>query len=166
MKTTNHLLRILPILLFSLIIFSASAQNQKDENQMPPPPPHHGLNQGKTIHPPMAKEEVEEGNAAMKLPGITPEQREKIKKARLKQVADLTPLRNQLREKKARLATILATAPFDQKMADQVADEIGKDGTSILKLRIRHDQELRNILSPDQQVIFDARPKPWLNQRQ
>ena len=68
----------------------------------------------------------------------------------------MTPYRNKLREQHARLLTILTTVPFDQKLCDQLADEIGKTATAILKVRIRHDQELRNILTPDQQIIFDS----------
>jgi hypothetical protein len=52
------------------------------------------------------------------------------------------------------------------KDADQVADDIGKVASSILKQQIRHDQELRAILTPDQQIIFDSRPKPFLNMRE
>ena len=66
-------------------------------------------------------------------------------------------------EKRARLTTILSSAPINLKEADEVADEIGKLEASILKQQIRHDQALRIILTPDQQIIFDSRPKPFLN---
>ena len=77
----------------------------------------------------------------------------------------MTPLFNQVREKKSRLQTILATTPFDVKSADQVAEDLGKMETVILKELIRHDQALRNLLTPDQQVVFDARPKPFLQRK-
>jgi len=77
----------------------------------------------------------------------------------------MTPLFNQVREKKARLQTILATTPFDVKSADQVAEDLGKMETVILKELIRHDQTLRNLLTPEQQVVFDARPKPFLHRK-
>jgi hypothetical protein len=46
--------------------------------------------------------------------------------------------------------------------ADLVADELGKIHTLVLKLMINQDQALRNLLTPDQQIIFDSRPKPFL----
>jgi Spy/CpxP family protein refolding chaperone len=96
------------------------------------------------------------------LPNMTDEQKEKIKQARLENMKAMTPLKNQAREKKAKLQTLLTTTPVDLKMADQVADELGKIGTEIMKRMIRHDQEIRNLLTPEQQVMYDARPKPFL----
>ena len=105
---------------------------------------------------------MDQGHQGLDLPDLTPDQLAKIKKTDLKNMAEMTPLRNQVREKRARLATIMATIPVELKQADILADEIGKTASAILKLQIRHDQELRAILTPDQQVLFDARPKPWL----
>ena len=99
----------------------------------------------------------------LNLPDLSPEQLEKIKKSDLKHMSEVTPLRNQMREKKARLESILTTIPLDQKQADLVADDMGKIVSALLKSQIRHDQELRGILTPDQQVIFDSRPKPWMH---
>jgi Spy/CpxP family protein refolding chaperone len=181
MKTYHHQLsRIIFVLIFSMIMIHVTAQEKRSDPgnnknlreqtpsaaqsssqetyPAPPSPPS-------PPPPPPAGEGMDEAHASLDLPGLTPDQHDKIRKARLKQMADMTPLRNQLREKKARLSTILTTMPVDQKQADQVADEIGKIASAMLKLKIRHDQELRNILTPDQQVIFDSRPKPWLNRR-
>jgi Spy/CpxP family protein refolding chaperone len=74
-------------------------------------------------------------------------------------------LRNQVKEKTTRLQTVLTTQPFNEKEAFQLADEISKIRGSMLKTGIRHDQELRKILTPEQQILFDARPKPFLNQK-
>ena len=99
----------------------------------------------------------------LNLPDLTPDQQEKIHVAGLDHLKMLTPLQNQLREKRARLQTMLTTSPFDAKLTDQAAEEFGKIQTDILKATIRHDQALRNILTPQQQVIFDSRPKPFLH---
>jgi len=96
------------------------------------------------------------------LPDLTPEQQDKVRKADLELMKSVTPLRNQIMEKRIRLQSILATTPFDEKSAFSVADEIGKTETSLLKEMIHHDQSIRAILTPDQQIIFDARPKPFL----
>jgi len=96
------------------------------------------------------------------LPGLTEEQRDKIRQADLEHMKKMTPLRNQAREKMARLQTVLATTPFDGQAADQTAEELGRIRTGMLKETIRHDRAVRELLTPEQQVIFDARPKPFL----
>ena len=96
------------------------------------------------------------------LPGLTGDQKDKIYKSDMEHMKMMTPLHNQVAEKKARLQTLLTTMPFDAKAADQIAEELGKIGSNILKETISHDQELRNLLTPQQQVLFDTRPKPFL----
>jgi hypothetical protein len=46
-----------------------------------------------------------------------------------------------------------------------VDDDIGNIEAGILKELIRHDQALRNLLTPEQQIMFDARPKPFLHRQ-
>ena len=120
---------------------------------MPPPPPP---------PPPVADQPDSPIPPQLNLPDLTTEQQDKIHQADLDHMKTMTPLHNQIREKKARLQTVLTTSPFDAKAADQVAEELGKVETAILKEMIKHDQALRNLLSPAQQVLFDARPKPFL----
>lgn len=124
----------------------------------PPPPPPPPI-------PPATDLPDSQLPPPLNLPDITPEQQEKIHLAGLDHIKMMTPLHNQVREKKARLQTVLTSPSFDAKTADQVAEELGKIETGILKEMIRHDQALRNILSPQQQVVFDARPKPFLHRK-
>jgi Spy/CpxP family protein refolding chaperone len=132
-----------------------SVQSSPPSPSSPPPPP-----------PPQQLESLEDAPPpGFILPDLTDDQKARIKKADLKQMEAMTPLRNQMREKKTRLMTILTTMPVNLKDADQVADEIGKLEAAILKQQVRHDQELRAILTPDQQIIFDSKPKPFLNKR-
>jgi Spy/CpxP family protein refolding chaperone len=177
MKTNNHFLKgIILMILFGLILNQVTAQDKNEGNRhrgnphelattpapsptsstppIPPPPP-----------PPPSPPDIDHDNMhpPMDLPDLTDEQQENIKKADLKQLEAMTPLRNQMLEKKIRLTTILTTSPVDIKSADQVADEISKVAAAILKTQIRHDQEIRNLLTPDQKIIFDSRPKPFLH---
>jgi Spy/CpxP family protein refolding chaperone len=123
--------------------------------EMPPnPPEHEKVGSTGENHP-----------GSPDLPGLSDDQKEKIRKAELKQIAAMTPLRSQLREKKAHLATLLSTHPVDLKETDLVAEEIGKLETSMLKQKIRHDQEIRSLLTPEQQTLYDARPKPFLGKQ-
>lgn len=160
---------ILLTALFSLMIAGAYAQNNRDDapkaiapvgrqdRDVPPPPPPPPTD---AIHHP--DQQDDDGPMPLNLPDLTADQQAKIKKSNLKNLETMTPLKNQMREKRARLATLLATPPVNLKDADMVADEIGKIMTSIMKQQIRHDQEIRSFLTPDQQIIFDSRPKPFL----
>ena len=164
MKTSNFLLKgMILVVLLSMILIEVSAQdrnadlkvkknpNEQSTSPTSPPPP-----------PPPPDVEQDDMQPPLNLPDLTEDQLSRIKKVDLKQMEAMTPLRNQVREKRARLSTILITMPVDLNAADQVADEIGKVAASILKAQIRHDQELRYLLTPDQQIIFDSRPKPFL----
>jgi type IV secretory pathway VirB10-like protein len=180
MKTNNVLLKeIILMVLFSMILIKVSAQDRNEGNRTkknpheqattptsaplsptqptqptqptPPPPP-----------PPPPYVDQDAVPPQLNLPNLTEDQKTKLDKLHLKQMESMTPLRNQIRGKRARLATILTTTPVDMNAADIVADELGKIHTAILKLMIRHDQALRDLLTPDQRVIFDSRPKPFL----
>jgi Spy/CpxP family protein refolding chaperone len=172
MKTNQSILsRIMLMLFFSLILMNVSAQTRNDASRPPlqkvhgqvPAPPDAPAPPPPPPPPPPATEPMDDAPQHMNIPDLTEVQKTEIGKLRLKQIESMTPLKNQVREKKARLQTILTTMPVDMNTADVVADELGKIQTSVLKLKIHHDQALRSLLTPDQQVIFDARPKPFLN---
>jgi Spy/CpxP family protein refolding chaperone len=120
----------------------------------PPPPPPSG-----SIH--------DDDNQLRQppIPDLSEEQRQKMKALRLKMIQEITPLKNQVREKTTRLHSVLSSQPFNEKEADQLADELGKIRASMLKANIRNHMEIRKLLTPDQQIIFDAKPKPFLKQK-
>jgi len=163
MKTKSGIILSLALcFMLMLASTSVSAQKQTDKRVVkqqqelnpavpdPPPPP-----------PPPDVRETKRGPQP-DLPGLTDEQREKIKQADLEHMKRMTPLRNQSREKMARLQTVLTSTPYDSQAADLAAEELGKVRTGMLKESIRHDRVVRELLTPEQQVIFDARPKPFL----
>jgi hypothetical protein len=169
MKTNSSFLsQIILMIFFSLIIMNVLAQDKNEGNRtkknypeqvtapIPPAPP------SAPTPPPPALEPLGDAPVPLNIPDLTEDQKAKISKLHLKQMESMTPLKNQVREKRARLETILTTTPVDMNAADVVAEDLGKIHTAILKLMIRHDQALRNLLTPDQQVIFDTRPKPFL----
>ena len=121
----------------------------------PPPPPPPPV-------PPVCEKDHEMMPPMLPIPNLTPEQQELIRKSDLKQMEAITPLQNQIREKTARLNSILTIQPVNTKEANKIADEIGQVHASILKVHISHDLDLRNILTADQKIIFDAKPKPFL----
>ena len=164
MKTKKMLVNgFVMTILFIMIIAPGYAQKvnnagrpgnvSQEQALMPPPPP-----------PPPPSSDTHDTQLPWQidLPDLSEEQTGKIRQAGLEHMKAMTPMRNQVREKKARLQTILTTMPFDPKAADLMADDLGKIETGIMKEMIRHDQELRGLLTPQQQVLFDARPKPFL----
>lgn len=108
------------------------------------------------------REEAPHRKRPAELPGLSDQQKEKMKALDLERMSEITPLRNQVMEKRVRLRSLLSVQPFNEKETFQVVEELGKIESSILKAEIRHHQKVRAILTPEQQIIFDARPAPFL----
>lgn len=115
---------------------------------MPPPPPPPGMDEENPAHP-MIK-------------GLSDDQKQLVKEYHLKQMQSLTPIKNKVMEKTARLNSVLSADSFDEKEARQLADELGDLKAAILKVNIETHRKIRGILTPDQQIIFDSKPKKFL----
>lgn len=142
------------------------AQPDMDKTQPTPPPPPApptcGPQGDNNVQPPVPDcKKGENPCCFLDIPGLTDEQKEKMKKADLKHMDATTPLKNQKMEKMAHLNTLLSSNNFNQKEANDIADEIGKIEASMLKEQIRHNRDIRDILTPDQRIMFDARPQPF-----
>jgi len=169
MKTQIRIIQLVLLAIFFSMMMNVFAQRGNDTQNpnkpprgpdpqlqalpAPPPPPR---------VPPAPVNADQQKHFRLDIPDFTLDQTDKIKMADLKHLSAMTPLRNQKREKSARLATLLSTNPVNLKDAEAIADEIGQIGAAILKQQIRHDQEIRGLLTPEQQIIFDARPKPFI----
>jgi Spy/CpxP family protein refolding chaperone len=159
---------ILPAIIFFLLILTVSGQKTNQHKKVMKPVTENSavqdLKEPGTLPPVQGKVASPEGpgRPMLDLPGLTDDQREKIKKSDLKMMEQMTPMKNKMHELKAHLTTLLSISPVNMKEADDVSDEIGKLESTILKQQIRHDQEIRSFLTPDQQILFDARPKPFL----
>ena len=170
MKTEMKIKALMLSIAFSILTLGIFAQQneagqlkvQKTEQmqlhgtQIPPPPPP------APPAPPAWAKDHEPMPPMPAIPNLTPQHEELIHKAGLKQMEAITPLKNQIREKTARLNSILTNQPVNTKEANQIADELGQIHAAILKVHISHDMDLRNILTADQKIIFDAKPKPFL----
>ncbi|MBL7138333.1 MAG: periplasmic heavy metal sensor [Bacteroidales bacterium] len=121
------------------------------EKQIPPPPP-----------PPDRERMMHKEPRGIDLPDLTPEQRLEMRNTDLKNLKAMTSLKNQIREKHARLVTLLSSDDLDMKEVNKTIDELGVLITRMLRLHVNHDRELRDILTPDQKIIFDTKPKPFL----
>jgi hypothetical protein len=171
--------RIALLLVFGLLMITTYAQDKKQSKNchenlpthVSQPQPPAGVNEpGAPPVPPMPpdppeREGFRDHRPILDLPDLTDDQKTAIKKVDLAFMPQVTPLRKLVDADKARLEALLAMHPADMTQTDNVADEIGKTVSKLLKIMIQYDQSLRATLSPDQQIIFDARPKPWLHMR-
>lgn len=165
MKTVKNF--AVPLLAAAIVVmagFRVMAQNGNEpsppapprhENPPPPPPPP----------PPLPPDRSEICGAGIAdLPGLTGQQTEDLRKADLKQMKDMTVLKNQIRECISHLATLLVMDDPDAGDLERTIMKMGDLGERRLKLQIAYDREIRNLLTPEQRILFDMRPKPFLRE--
>jgi Spy/CpxP family protein refolding chaperone len=88
---------------------------------------------------------------------LSDEQQDEIVDLRTEHLKQVTNLRNQAREKRARLKTLTTGDNYNESEVNQVIDELGTIRTSIMKERTSHKQDIRSLLTEEQRVVFDAR---------
>ena len=84
-------------------------------------------------------------------------QREEIKKIRLEQVKERTVTRNLLNEKRAKLNVLQTADKPDMKEVNKVIDEIAALQAREMKSQAAGRQKIRNLLTEEQRIQFDAR---------
>lgn len=92
-----------------------------------------------------------------RIPDLTDQQKEQIKDIMLTTRQAVLPLQNQMREKAARLKTLRTAEKVDMEAVNSVIEEIGDIRTQIMKTRVASEQEIRELLTEEQRVIFDSR---------
>ncbi len=88
---------------------------------------------------------------------LSEEQQASIADLRTTHLKKMTDLQNQMREKRARLNTLTTGDNYNKNDVESVIDEIGDIHTRLLKERTSHRQDVRNLLTEEQQVLFDAK---------
>jgi len=94
-----------------------------------------------------------------KIPDLTEKQQEEMKKLQTDHMKEMLPLKNQIREKEAHLLTISTGDNVDMKKVNSAIEEIGALKIQMEKKRAAHRQEIRNLLTDEQRVIFDSHPQ-------
>lgn len=92
--------------------------------------------------------------------GLTEEQKEQMKGLRVEHMKAVQPLRNQIGEQRARLRTLSTSDKVDMAEINRVIDDIGKTRTQMMKAGAQHRQDVRELLTGEQRVIFDAHQPP------
>ncbi|MCX6258566.1 MAG: periplasmic heavy metal sensor [Bacteroidia bacterium] len=151
----------LVLIMVSLTVFSQPGQKDRPsrqskeaqmQQQQPPEPPMPGENCGPDQHFP----------PKLDLPDLSEDQEKQLKEMGIKHLQTLIPLKALEREKEAHLAALLTANDSDPKHISEATDLLGKVRNDILKQVVDHDQAIRKILTPEQKVVFDMKPKPFL----
>ena len=95
----------------------------------------------------------------MQLPDLTEQQKEQLKKIRTANMKEILPIRNTVAEKKAHLRSLQSAEKAEMNKINSTIDEISTLKTKIAKLRAENHQKVREILTDDQRIIFDSKPK-------
>ncbi len=90
---------------------------------------------------------------------LTDEQAEQVKEIRLNGQKEALPIRNAMREKRARLRTFRTAANYDATATEKVIEEIADLRAAQMLMRERHRQQVRELLTEEQRVIFDSAPQ-------
>ncbi len=93
----------------------------------------------------------------MSMPDLTEEQVVKIKELKTTHMKAMLKSKNELNEKHARLKTLQTAETVDMNKINKVIEEIGSIKTEMAKKRAALHQEIRELLSEEQRVHFDAK---------
>lgn len=86
---------------------------------------------------------------------LSEEQETNIKSLNLEADKKVIPLRNEIREKRAKLISLQSTDEYDKKAVNQLIDEIASKQAQIRKIRAEKHRSVRNLLNEEQKVQFD-----------
>lgn len=90
------------------------------------------------------------------IPNLTAEQKTKIQSLRVKHQKEVTPIKNELAEKKARLRTLNSVEKPDINAINKTIDEMSVLQTKIMKSKASHRIEVASNLTDEQKVFFNS----------
>ena len=134
---TKHVLAaaLLSFALSSIIVAQPSFEKNHEEGE-------------KSFHHEKSKE--------FEIPGLTDDQKSKLKELKLAHYKEVQPLRNQLGELKAKKHSLATVEKVDLKAIDANIDEITKLQNQLMKARAANIQKIRALLNDEQRMFFDS----------
>ncbi len=108
----------------------------------------------------------QDGLFGFQILNLTEEQKSKIKALRLEHFKEIQPLRNHLDELKAKEHTLTTLEKPDINTINANIDEITKTQNQMMKLRAKHHEQVRELLTDEQRVYFDMKFEHWRNHSQ
>ncbi|NOQ25279.1 MAG: periplasmic heavy metal sensor [Bacteroidales bacterium] len=101
---------------------------------------------------------VDQKQSCQMIPDLTEDQESKIESLRLEKMKEMTAFRNQVNELKAKKQTLMTSDNSDSKEINTVIDQMTDIHNKMMKASAKHHQDVRNLLTDDQKVIFDSKP--------
>ena len=101
----------------------------------------------------------------LSLPDLTDKQKEQIKEQMYETRQQVMPLQNQVREKRARLQTLRTSEKVDMTAIEKIVDEMADLQAEITKQRLISEQEIRQVLTDEQRLIFNSRKNRFMHAR-
>jgi Spy/CpxP family protein refolding chaperone len=138
----------LKITLVASIIFAtiSYASAQKPQNNPEPPKGSHEMKPGQPCE-----------KGSMCLPDLSPEQQTKLEDLKMQHIKDVTPLKNQLKEKQARINTLMDAEKPDMAAINAAIDDFTAITNQLVKKKAEMQLAVRNILTDKQKIMFDAK---------
>jgi DNA-binding ferritin-like protein (Dps family) len=90
------------------------------------------------------------------IPNLTEEQKIQLKSVKTKLLKETLPLKNELREKNARLKTLTTTAGSSEKDINKMIEEIGALETKMMKVKVFSEIEKKEYLTEEQRLFVDT----------
>jgi Spy/CpxP family protein refolding chaperone len=124
------------------------AQNQPKQQDPPPTMCNHDMKVGQP------------GgclNAYFGIMDLTPDQKTKIDDLKLQHMKVVTPLKDQLKEKQAKINTLLDADNSDPIAINTAIDEFTNITNQLIKKKAEFQISIRNILTDKQKIVFDSK---------
>ena len=112
--------------------------------------------QGQQFKGGMGKNADQVSTSECRIPNLTDDQQQKIKDLRLKHIKEVTPLKNELGEKKARMRTLQSADKQDLNAINKNIDEMASLRAQIQKKAAAHRAEVASLLTDEQRVFFNS----------
>lgn len=94
--------------------------------------------------------------SSCRIPNLNAEQKTKIETLKIKHLKEVTPLRNELDEKKAHLKTLKSMEKVDRDAINKTIDEITALQGKIMKMKVNHRLDVAALLTDEQKVFFNS----------
>lgn len=139
----------LVVALIAATVTFANAQNQpKQQDQQPPAKCNHDMKPGQPNSCP---------KAYFGIPDLTPDQIAKIDDLKLQHTKDVTPLKDLLKEKQARINTLLDAEKSDMGAVNAAIDEFTSITNQLIKKKAEFRLAVRNLLTDKQKIVYDSK---------
>ena len=99
----------------------------------------------------------ERAGECLNIPELTEEQKTKIQAIRTQHISQTTTHRAQMDELRARLRTLRLAENPDMTQIESIIDQMASLRAEHMKANTAHHQQIREILTPEQRVVFDSR---------